>query len=247
MQSDILTVKDLDRYLPAIKTNDDMRFKSKLSEGVFLSDAIDGLNQLPDESIDLIITEPSTRPRNKKRDKSSPTYQNYFDWVEAWVAESKIVLSSSGSIYILCSWEHSSMYYSLLSKNFQVQSRITTERKNQDNDGSKSKWKNELCDIWFATKTNDYIFNHNYVVGGKTLEDQKTEDQKNNLWFHLDYEEVISRILKSSSFKLNWILDPFMKDGSVGLVSKKSGRRFIGFESNQDKLLLGMKRINEGK
>ena len=139
------------------------------------------------------------------------------------------------------------MYYSLLSKNFQVQSRITIERKNQNEDSNKSKWKNELFDIWFATKTNDYIFNHNYVVGGKMLEAQKIEAQKNNLWFHLDYQEVISRILKSSSFKLNWILDPFMNDGSVGLISKKSGRRFIGFESNQDKLLLAMKRINEGK
>ena len=48
MHSDILTVKDLDRYLPAIKTNEDMRFKNKLSEGVFLSDAIDGLVELPD-------------------------------------------------------------------------------------------------------------------------------------------------------------------------------------------------------
>ena len=75
----------------------------------------------------------------------------------------------------------------------------------------------------------------------------KLDTQKNNLWLHLDYQEVISRILKSSSFKLNWILDPFMNDGNVGLVSKKSGRRFIGFESNQDKLLLAMKRINEGK
>ena len=247
MQSDILTVKDLDRYLPAIKTNDDMRFKSKLSEGVFLSDAIDGLNQLPDESIDLIITEPSSLPRNKKRDKNAPTYQNYFDWVEAWISVSKRVISSSGSIYILCSWEYSSMYYSLLSKNFQVQSRITIERKNQNEDKNKAKWKNELFDIWFATKTNDYIFNHNYVVGGKMLEDQKLDAQKNNLWLHLDYQEVISRILKSSSFKLNWILDPFMNDVNVGLVSKKSGRRFIGFESNQDKLLLAMKRINEGK
>ena len=57
MQSDILTVKDLDRYLPAIKTNDDMRFKSKLSEGVFLSDAIDGLNQLPDELALTVMNE----------------------------------------------------------------------------------------------------------------------------------------------------------------------------------------------
>ena len=79
------------------------------------------------------------------------------------------------------------------------------------------------------------------------LENEKNKDPKSNLWFHLDYYEAINRILKSSSFKLNWILDPFMNSGSVGLVSKKSGRRFIGFESNQDKLLLSMKRINEGE
>ncbi|GIT66454.1 MAG: hypothetical protein Ct9H300mP24_8320 [Candidatus Neomarinimicrobiota bacterium] len=80
MHSDILTVKDLDRYLPAIKTNEDMRFKNKLSEGVFLSDAIDGLVELPDESIDLIITEPSNGPKNEKTKKNSPTYTNYLDF-----------------------------------------------------------------------------------------------------------------------------------------------------------------------
>ena len=63
--------------------------------------------------------------------------------------------------------------------------------------------------------------------------------------YNLDYQEVIGRILKSSSFKLNWVLDPFMSDGSVGLISKKSGRRFIGFETNKDNLLLAMKRIDQ--
>jgi site-specific DNA-methyltransferase (adenine-specific) len=31
----------------------------------------------------------------------------------------------------------------------------------------------------------------------------------------------------------------------VGVVAKKRGRRFIGFESNQDQILLAMKTINE--
>ncbi len=247
MHSDILTVKDLDRYLPAIKTNEDMRFKNKLSEGIFLSDAIDGLVELPDESIDLIITEPSNGPKNEKTKKSSPTYTNYLDWMEVWLTESSRVIKSTGAIYIFCPWESSGMYHSLLSKKFHVQSRITIERNNKNSDSNKSKWENELFDIWFATKTNDYIFNQNYVVDGKILENEKNQDSKSNLWFHLDYYEAINRILKSSSFKLNWVLDPFMNSGSVGLVSKKSGRRFIGFESNQDQLLLSMKRINEGK
>ncbi|MEC7779341.1 MAG: DNA methyltransferase, partial [Candidatus Neomarinimicrobiota bacterium] len=184
MHSDILTVKDLDRYLPAIKTNEDMRFKNKLSEGVFLSDAIDGLIELPDESIDLIITEPSNGPKNEKTKKNSPTYTNYLDWMQVWLTESSRVLKSTGSIYIFCPWESSGMYHSLLSKKFHVQSRITIERNNESSDFSKSKWENELFDIWFATKTNDYIFNQNYVVDGKIIEDEKNQDSKSNLWFH---------------------------------------------------------------
>ena len=73
----------------------------------------------------------------------------------------------------------------------------------------------------------------------------KPEEIKDNLWFHLDYEEIVHRIVKASSFKLNWILDPFMNVGAVGVVAKKRGRRFIGFENNQDQILLAMKTINE--
>ena len=57
-------------------------------------------------------------------------------------------------------------------------------------------------------------------------------------------QRVFSRILESSSFKLNWVLDPFMRVGDVGVASKQSGRRFIGFETNKDHLLLAMKRID---
>ena len=54
-----------------------------------------------------------------------------------------------------------------------------------------------------------------------------------------------SKILDASSFKLNWILDPFMRSGDVGVSSKKTGRRFIGFEANKDLLLMSMKRIDQ--
>ena len=38
-----------------------------------------------------------------------------------------------------------------------------------------------------------------------------------------------------------------MGTGGVGLASKNCGRRFIGFETNKDKLLLAMKRIDQEK
>ena len=57
-------------------------------------------------------------------------------------------------------------------------------------------------------------------------------------------EQLIQRILTASSFKLNWVLDPFARSGGIGLIAKTMGRRFIGFESEQDRLLMAMKRID---
>ena len=124
MQNEILTVKDLNRYLPAIKTNEDMAFTNKLHEGLFLADPIDGLENIPDESIDLIITEPTMQPKSNSLSGKSPTFENYVDWVDGWLEESKRVLTPNGSIYIICPWQSSSMYHSVLEKKFNIQSRI---------------------------------------------------------------------------------------------------------------------------
>ncbi len=93
MKNEVLTVKDLNRYLPAMKTNEDMKWGNKLREGLFLSDPIDGLANIPDESIDLIVTEPGSQPKNNSLSGKSPTFTNYIDWVDGWLEESKRVLS----------------------------------------------------------------------------------------------------------------------------------------------------------
>ena len=48
-----------------------------------------------------------------------------------------------------------------------------------------------------------------------------------------------------SSFKLSWLIDPFTRYGLAGVVAKNMGRRFIGFEVDQDRLLIAMKRIDK--
>ena len=58
-------------------------------------------------------------------------------------------------------------------------------------------------------------------------------------------DQVIQRILEANSIKLNWVVDPFMRNGGTGVIAKKNGRRFIGFEADQDRLLLAMKRIDQ--
>ena len=56
---------------------------------------------------------------------------------------------------------------------------------------------------------------------------------------------IYIKILKASYLSLNWVLDPFMSFGDVGVASKRLGRRFIGFEKDKDSLIIAMKRIDE--
>ena len=114
-------------------------------------------------------------------------------------------------------------------------------------------WKNSLSDIWFATKSNEFMFEQKPV---SKLGD--TDHLPSNFWgdmlgFNLNAQndrtsgtpiELIKRILNASSFKLNWVLDPFARTGNIGIAAKKMGRRFIGFEVNKDKLILAMKHID---
>ena len=253
-----MTVSDLNRYLPAVRQENEIKMtRNQMEEGLFLADGIKGLAKLPDNTIDIIITNPPESPWKEASERNPPlTLQEYYQWNEKWLEQSFRVLKPTGSIYLICGWRYSGMYHALLSNNFNIQSRITW-RNNQAKDQPRLViWRNVLSDIWFATKTNEFMYDQKKVSSLKEA-DQKQE--LNNFWadiFDIQIgaknqfergkpEKVLKRIFSVSSFKLNWVVDPFMGRGSVGIMAKKAGRRFIGFETDQDQLLMAMKRIDQ--
>jgi len=254
-----LTINDLNRYLPAIQTTEDIPVsKDNMKDGLFLSEGSDGLKKLPDQSIDLIITEPPREPwQDIDRRGSQMTLQEYYEWNQNWMDEAHRILKNTGGIYLISDWPSSSMYYGLLSNKFIIQNRITWCNRNAKNRSSTPTWKNQVGDIWFATKSDDFLFN-NHAVSLKSDRGDLINDRNNklqtNFWFDIpavnspfsrNPDKLFTKILEASSFKLNWVLDPFMRNGDVGVSSKKIGRRFIGFETNKDLLLLSMKRIDQ--
>jgi len=252
-----LTVDDLNRYLSAIRSAEEISTTiDTIEEGVFLADALDGLKRLPDESIDLILTAPPESPwRDIGTQGERMTLQEYYQWSNQWIMESQRVLKKTGSLYLLCGWRFSGMYHSILSDHLRIQTRITwRNRKIKDKVKSKT-WDNELGDIWFATRTNAFIFNNEVneiepISGGlskvKNVSNLWMEyyNSTNEKYFNDLPEMLLSKILEVSSYKLSWIVDPFMRQGSVGVAVKQLGRRFIGFETDKDSLLLAMKRID---
>ena len=260
-----LSIEDLNKYLPAIQKVSDIKMTAdKMKDGVFLGLCINGLRKIPNNTIDLIIASPPESPKHDPKDRGGiMTLKEYFEWNESWLKESLRVLKPTGAIYLNCGWNLSGMYHSILNKLFQIQTRITWRDLSLKNKSNEKTWFNQASDIWFATKTNEFMFNQEIAKNeSENLNLNKlTENSKTNLWSDIidvqigktvkikgeKPEQLIERILNASSFKLNWVLDPFTRSGGIGVISKKMGRRFIGFESDKDQLLMALKRIDKEK
>jgi site-specific DNA-methyltransferase (adenine-specific) len=260
-----LSIDDLNKYLPAIQKVADLKMTvEKMKDGVFLGLGLNGLEKIPSNTIDLIIAAPPESPKTNPQDRSGTmTLKEYFEWNESWLKESLRVLKPTGAIYLNCGWGLSGMYHSLLNKLFQIQTRITWRDSSLNDKINQGTWRNQASDIWFATKTNEFMFNQEVATNEfeNSNLNKLTENSKTNLWSDIidiqigktvkikgdKPEQLIERILNASSFKLNWVLDPFTRSGGIGVISKKMGRRFIGFESDKDQLLMALKRIDREK
>ncbi|MBT5097082.1 MAG: site-specific DNA-methyltransferase, partial [Candidatus Marinimicrobia bacterium] len=222
------------------------------------------LEKIPSNTIDIIIAAPPESPKNEPEGRGKiMTLKEYFEWNESWLKESFRVLKPTGALYLICGWRFSGMYHSILNNFFQVQTRISWRDLSLNKKPNQNTWLNQTSDIWYATKTNEFMFNQE--VPTNKLEDtnlnELSEVHNSNLWSDImdvkfgttvkiggdKPEQLIERILSASSFKLNWVLDPFTRSGGVGVIAKKMGRRFIGFESNKDQLLMALKRIDREK
>ena len=257
-----LSIDDLNKYLPAINKIQDLSMTAnEMRDGLFLGLAIDGIKKIPDDSIDIIITEPPESPLEDINNNKKPiTIQKYFEWNKNWLSESSRILKQTGAIYLICGWKHSGMYQSLLNSFFKIQTRITWRNSSPKDQTSPLTWINRTSDIWFATKSDEFMFNQEAVTSeiNNIKSNGPLELGITNLWSDImdvqigsttkmegdKPEQLIQRILTASSFKLNWVLDPFARTGGIGVITKKMGRRFIGFESDQDRLLMAMKRID---
>ena len=259
-----LSIDDLNKYLPAINKIQDLSMTAnQMKDGLFLGLAIDGIKKIPNDSIDIIITEPPESPLEDINNNKKPiTIQKYFEWNKNWLSESYRILKQTGAIYLICGWKHSGMYQSLLNSFFKIQTRITWRNSSPKDQTSPLTWINRTSDIWFATKSDDFMFNQEAITTeiNNIKSNAPLELGITNLWSDImdiqigsttklegdKPEQLIQRILTASSFKLNWVLDPFARTGGIGVITKKMGRRFIGFESDQDRLLMAMKRIDKG-
>jgi site-specific DNA-methyltransferase (adenine-specific) len=277
-----LTQTDRDRY-PSFPTVDRLRDNlrggmsfAELVNCTYCGDCIEGMSLLPDGVIDLVFADP---PYNLGKDFGNTRMRcsdrEYRDWNDQWIREAVRLLKPTGSIYVCSDWRYSGMIQSVLDKYVIVKNRITWRR--EKGRGSKRNWKNNMEDIWFAVKSEDYVFNVEQVKIKKPVLAPYREHGEPKDWFEENGERyrytypaniwldtvvpfwsmpentphpaqkpemVVERVLRASSQAGDIMLDPFMGSGTTAVVATKLGRRYVGFEINEEYVRLSAKRLD---
>jgi len=122
-------------------------------------DVFDVIDFLPDGFVDLLILDP---PYNLNKTFTSSTFKKksiaqYSLWFENLLVRLLPKLRSTASVYVCSEWYTSTAIHLVLDKTLKVRNRITWER--EKGRGAKGNWKNSSEDIWFATVSDDFVFN----------------------------------------------------------------------------------------
>ena len=122
-------------------------------------DVFEVLDFLPEKSADLLILDP---PYNLNKTFKSNSFkkrniEEYAEWFENLLVKLLPKLKNNASVYVCSEWYTSTAVHLVLEKHLNVRNRIARER--EKGRGAKANFKNVSEDIWFATASDDYVFN----------------------------------------------------------------------------------------
>jgi site-specific DNA-methyltransferase (adenine-specific) len=130
-----------------------------LDNRILNQDVLEAVALLPNAFVDLLILDP---PYNLTKAFASTAFRKksvagYAEWFESLLVKLLPLLKKTASVYVCSEWCSSTAAHLVLDKFLKVRNRITWER--DKGRGAKTNWKNASEDIWFATVSDDYVFN----------------------------------------------------------------------------------------
>ncbi len=215
--------------------------------------------QLPNESVDLIVTDPPYNIANdftltKSGGKVITTKEAWGKWdtfskfdyellMMRVFSECYRVLKKGGSMYMFTANEDSGYFVKKAeAKGFRYRSTLAILKKNPQPSYKKNNWRTafELC--MYLTKGQHKTFNFSsqrerinvfeYVIGRKYTS-HPTEKPSG----------FIKRVIQASSNKGDVVLDPFMGSGTTAVVAKMLERNFIGAEISKEYVDMANRRL----
>jgi len=208
------------------------------------------------------------RPNNTKVDgvddewDKFTSFSEYDDFCISWLKECKRILKDTGSIWVIGSYHNIFRVGNImLNLGFWILNDVTWYKTNPMPNFLGTRFTNATETLLWCSKGEQYkkyTFNHKMMKkynGDKQMtsvwqiglcigeERLKGEDGK-KAHSTQKPEELLKRVILSTSKQGDIVLDPFFGTGTTGAVAKKLNRNFIGIEKEPEYISIAKKRIN---
>ena len=234
---------------------------------------IEGMQLIPKNKIDLIITDPpfainfkATKANyNRISSRVMQGYNeikavDYYDFTFSWMKEAFRILKDSGSMYVFSGWNNlKDILKALDDVGFITVNHIIW--KYQFGVVTKKKFVTSHYHCLYVCKNDKQRkffpfsrFEKNSKTNeGRSLHYKDKEDVweiKREYWTGDEKTptklpaELIKKLLYYSSEKQDIVLDPFLGSGQVAVVSKSMNRKYLGFEIVPDYYKFAKKRLD---
>lgn len=225
-------------------------------------DALELFKNIKDNSIDLIVADP---PYNLNKDygnnSDTKSFEEYIKFTEDWTIEAKRVLKPTGTIYVFMGFRFISYLYQILEKSQKLNFNNWICWYYTQGIGKKKGFSPRHDDILMFTKTKKFTFNLDSIrVPQKFYRFVNNMRGANpgDVWefSHVHYcqenrqnhptqkpEGLIERMVLASSNEGDIVLDPFSGSGTTLRVCQQLNRKGIGFELNQEYVLMTEERL----
>ena len=241
---------------------------------IYNQNCIDGMKDIPDNKIDLVITDPpfainfKSKKANYNRIASRvlPGYneiesKDYYNFTYNWMNQINRVLKKSGSMYVFSGWNNLKDILTALDENgFITINHIIW--KYQFGVVTSKKFVTSHYHCLYVCKNNNERkffpysrFDKNAKTSdGKSLHYNDKEDVwniKREYWTGDEKTptklpaEIIKKILEYSSEEKDVVFDPFLGSGQVAVVSKMLKRKYLGFEIVKEYYNFAKKRLEK--
>ena len=214
-----------------------------------LGDCLEVMKQIPDKSIDLVLTDP---PYNIARENNFSTMGragiDFGEWDKgfdlfSYIDQVSRVLNKDGSFVVFNAWRNLGAIADYAEKQgFETKDMIRLEKSNPMPRNRDRRYITDYeCAIWFVKEKAKWTFNRQddkyqrpkFVA---CIESGLHPTQKNL--------SLMENLVKIHSNENNVVLDPFMGSGTTGLACKNLNRHFIGIEQNANYFEIAKGRIN---
>jgi len=242
----------------------------KKSIELYRHDTFSLLPLIPDNSIDLIFTDPpyflssggitcksgKVASVNKGDWDKTIAIQSVHDFNLRWIIQCQRILKPNGTIWI-CGTSHNiySVGLALQYSRFKILNDIVWEKTSPPPNLSCRYFTHAAEHIIWASKNSKskHIFNYDAMremAGGKQMKSVwklPAVSQEEKIHGKHPTQKpiaVVRRAILASSNRGDLVLDPFCGSGTTGVVCKMEGRMFIGIDNVQEYLDISVKRLN---